>query len=490
MAETPDDERDDEFFKEVYGKEYTGPPKLNTEKSIENYKSTKRPRSSTNVGGESDDDQEERDPNAVPTDFTSREAKVWEAKSKAIERNWKRKKEEEFTCKICGESGHFTQGCPTTLGANRTREFIENIPVKDKRLKPRIIGSGGSVIQKIEKDSGCRIRIEDDHTTGNGSFVVRISGPDRLCLIKGTDAVKKLVNEAEDGGKSPGLPQSRGLHRGFNDENPSSVAQRQYVSSQRHRSTSGSPSRFGSRHRNSKEEKLTSDIRFSQLEGGRKFDGSSSHSKKSPNFAALYSNKSDSSSYQHHGQAVERSVHEGEKWLADPRGKESEAGIRSEYYAFPKTLEELEQDFQKEALDIFGAKSAEEDDEKMKHRERLRAIREAFQKNMVSLQARQMRQWEEFMHREAHAPQRHYQQQLDRSQQVYNRVGSAAYDGAGGGVVGNHGPYGGNRPMEQQIGKYTASHDIYQGPRPDLYGGKAPYNADLYDNPQAFRNYR
>nr|GMC64452.1 nucleic acid binding protein [Ipomoea batatas] len=43
------------------------------------------------------------------TDFTSREAKVWEAKSKATERNWKKRKEEELICKICGESGHFTQ---------------------------------------------------------------------------------------------------------------------------------------------------------------------------------------------------------------------------------------------------------------------------------------------------------------------------------------------------------------------------------------------
>lgn len=487
MAETPEEERDDEFFKEVYGKEYTGPPRLNTEQPLENNKLNKRPRTSSNAGGESDDEQQERDPNAVPTDFTSREAKVWEAKSKAIERNWKRKKEEEFTCKICGEPGHFTQGCPTTLGANRTREFVEKIPVKDKRLKPRIIGSGGSVIQKIERDTGCRIRIEDDHTAENVAFVVRIAGPDRLCLIKGTDAVKKLVNEAEDGGKSPGLLQ--GSHRGLNDENTSSAAPKQQFSSQRHRSRSGSPSRMGSWHRNSKEERPISDNRFSQLEGGRKFEGSSSHIKNSPNIGPSYSNKSDRSSYQHHGQAVERGVHEGEKWPADLRGKELGAGFRSEHHTFPKSLEELEQDFLKEALDIFGAKSAEEDDEKMRHRERLKEIREAFQKNMVSSRARQMKQWEEFMHREAHAPQRLYQQKLDRGHQVYSRVGSAVYGGIDGGT-GNHGTYEERHPMEQQSGKFSASYDIYQGPRPDLYGGKAPYNADPYENSQTFHNYR
>ena len=49
MAESPEDERDDEFFNQVYGKEYTGPPTLNTEKSLENHKLKKRSRSSDNA---------------------------------------------------------------------------------------------------------------------------------------------------------------------------------------------------------------------------------------------------------------------------------------------------------------------------------------------------------------------------------------------------------------------------------------------------------
>ncbi|KAF8053726.1 hypothetical protein N665_1379s0009 [Sinapis alba] len=105
-----DPEIDDEFS-EIY-KEYTGPvtttnvqekPKLPPE----------------DVCDEEEQQQQLPDPNSVPTDFTSREAKVWEAKSKATERNWKKRKEEEMICKICGEAGHFTQGCPSTLGANR-----------------------------------------------------------------------------------------------------------------------------------------------------------------------------------------------------------------------------------------------------------------------------------------------------------------------------------------------------------------------------------
>jgi hypothetical protein len=44
------------------------------------------------TGDKSDKEDEPPDINAVPTDFTSREAKVWETKAKATERNWKKRK--------------------------------------------------------------------------------------------------------------------------------------------------------------------------------------------------------------------------------------------------------------------------------------------------------------------------------------------------------------------------------------------------------------
>lgn len=470
MAESPEDERDDEFFKEVYGKEYTGPPALNTEKSLENSKLNKRSRSSGNAG-ESDEEQQERDPNAVPTDFTSREARVWEAKSKAIERNWKRKKEEEFICKICGESGHFTQGCPTTLGTSRSREFVEKIPVKDKHLKSRIIGSGGSVVQKIEKDTGCKIRVEDNVSSGDVSFFVRISGPDRLCLKKGTDAVRKLVNEGEDDGKNHSSWQGRTEH----------------AASQRQRSRSRSP-RW--KPHNSHEEKYAADHHFSQNEGRRKSEGSSSHGRGSPNFSSSYLSKADRGSYQRHGQALERSVYEGEKWAADVRVKELDPVFRRDRPVLPHTLEELEQEFSKEALELFRVKSTDEDEENMKHRERLSEIREAFQKNMISLRARQLKQWEDFMHRETHAVQRQYQQQLDRSHSSYNGIGGAGYGSIIAGGVGGHGHYAENSSMEQPNSRYSASYDVFQGTRPNAYGEREPYNAGLYGNPQTFRPYR
>lgn len=103
MAISPEHEIDDELFQEVYGKEYTGPTATRSAAQMVSAPVTKRPQHSES------EEEVEPDPNAVPTDFTSREAKAWEAKAKATERNWKKRKEEEMICKICGESGHFTQ---------------------------------------------------------------------------------------------------------------------------------------------------------------------------------------------------------------------------------------------------------------------------------------------------------------------------------------------------------------------------------------------
>lgn len=110
MAED-DPDRDEEWFNEVYGKEYTGP----LSRARQPQEPERKKPAAAQVETSDEEEEGPRDPNAVPTDFTSREAKVWEAKAKAIERNWKRRKEEELHCKICGEAGHFAQVSFSTL---------------------------------------------------------------------------------------------------------------------------------------------------------------------------------------------------------------------------------------------------------------------------------------------------------------------------------------------------------------------------------------
>ncbi|EOX95319.1 Zinc knuckle family protein isoform 2 [Theobroma cacao] len=184
MANRADPDIDDDFS-EIY-KEYTGPPGSTVSKAQDKVKENKR----SHAG--SDEEEEQRDPNAVPTDFTSREAKVWEAKSKATERNWKKRKEEEMICKICGESGHFTQGCPSTLGANRkSQDFFERVPAREPHVRALFTEK---VIQRIEKDIGCKIKMDE-------KFII-VSGKDRLILKKGVDAVHKVKDEGDQRGSS------------------------------------------------------------------------------------------------------------------------------------------------------------------------------------------------------------------------------------------------------------------------------------------------
>lgn len=72
------------------------------------------------------------------------------------------------------------QDCPSTHG----KEIKDKVLVKDKRIKPRVIGTGGGVIKGLEQELGCRLRVEDvvkdDPDQG---FYVRISGPglDEVC---------------------------------------------------------------------------------------------------------------------------------------------------------------------------------------------------------------------------------------------------------------------------------------------------------------------
>ncbi|KAK9001748.1 hypothetical protein V6N11_024446 [Hibiscus sabdariffa] len=166
--------------REVY-MEYTGPLGSSASRAQDRVKDNKHPHSGSN------EEEEEPEPDVVPTDFTS-----WEAKSKATERNWKKRKEEEMICKICGESGHFTQGCSSTLEANRkSQDFFERVPARDPHVRALF---SEKVIQRIEKDIGCKIKMDE-------KFII-VSGKDRLILKKGVDVVHKVKDEGDQKGSS------------------------------------------------------------------------------------------------------------------------------------------------------------------------------------------------------------------------------------------------------------------------------------------------
>ncbi|ONK61692.1 uncharacterized protein A4U43_C08F32580 [Asparagus officinalis] len=444
MAREPSPEIDDELFNEVYGKEYTGPPRPtgNNGSGTMNM-ANKRPHDDHSA-----DDEEPPDPNAVPTDFTSREARVWEAKAKATERNWKKRKEEEMICKICGESGHFTQGCPSTLGANRkAADFFERVPARDKNVRALF---SDKVISQIEKDVGCKIKMDE-------KFLF-VSGKDRLILSKGVDAVHKLIQD--DKNKS-----STSSHGARSKSPVRSPADSHYRRSESQKSNPSprSMSRFQNRPFNQEriiENRVRDDLQKLSRDSPRAYAsdgprGQSTHSRSPPRTSFRPDSFSSIDGHSHN-----TAVQKTDSWNVE-RGRtdfHSEKGFS--FPPNPQTLEELEMEFKREAMDIGRLRDQEEDEENYKHREYVRELRENYMKKLAVMRGMHLKQWEEFLQFDI---QRRQQSRFNAyNQPAYPEFNQSSRDPQYGGA---------NLPMDSRNRHPFPSED-YQASRPhDLYGG-------------------
>lgn len=418
MDSRPDSDNDDDFS-EIY-KEYTGPLGSTAPKMQEKTSLNKRPQSG------SDEEDEAPDPNAVPTDFTSREAKVWEAKSKATERNWKKRKEEEFICKLCGESGHFTQGCPSTLGANRkSQDFFERVPARENHVKALFTEK---VVTQIEKDIGCKIKIEE-------KFII-VSGKDRLILKKGVDAVHKVK---EEGGKksfsSSNVSRSR-----TPPERRSPVSSRLVHSDlQRSNHSPHRASQFDVRH--ARQEKLIGDRFHDDLQnvsrgspqaygndGVRRRSSQSSSPGRRSSLANSYNSRDSRSQSREAFRATDG-------WDGEPRVSDMNSGRGVHYPAFLQTLEEIELAYKREADELGRIRDKEEDEENHKHREAVREIRENYLKNLAIIRGSYVKQKEELIQVDA---QRMMQQASQQNMHTsgfghpYNQTGYPEYSSSAG----------------------------------------------------------
>ncbi|KAD3068718.1 hypothetical protein R6Q59_017259 [Mikania micrantha] len=415
---------DDDDFSSLY-KEYTGPPRTTIAGATDTTKTNKR-----SLAG-SDGEEEAPDPNAVPTDFTSREAKVWEAKSKATERNWKKRKEEEMICKICGESGHFTQGCPSTLGANR-KDFFERVPARDPQVKALF---PEKVISRIEKDIGCKIKVEE-------KFII-VSGKDRLILAKGVDAVHKIKNE---GDKKVGS--SSNTTRSRSPEGRSPVSSRMGRSdSQRSNPSPRNSSRYNSRFMHDDLQKLPRGSPQAYGNDGAQARSTQSKSPARPPYTG--------------GVHASYDGHRNKAWDADKRRPDLQSSSKGDFSTFPQTLEELYLEYNRDAMEITKIRDKEEDEENYRHRESVREMRENYMKRFAMMRAMHAKQWEEFLQVDAQR----------RQQSERRHMAAPGFDGYKqseyGNVVGN--PYGGgNMPMDLRV-RYpdvdnypsSRSHDNY-----------------------------
>ncbi|KAJ8747170.1 hypothetical protein K2173_013153 [Erythroxylum novogranatense] len=446
---TRSDEIDDDFA-DIY-KEYTGPPRSVVNSTQDKAKINKRP------SAESDEEEGLRDPNAVPTDFTSREAKFWEAKSKATERNWKKRKEEEMICKICGESGHFTQGCPSLLEQTEISRLFERVPAREKHVKDLFTEK---VIQRIEIDIGCKIKMEE-------KFII-VSGKDRLILAKGVDAVHKVIKgEVNQKGSSSS-------HRSRSRSPDRSPVGSRLRHSESQRSYSGHPKdmshyqqRF-SRQDKFVEDRVRGDVqKFSRVSpqaraygnGGAR--GRSSHSK-SPARAPYASN----SLAAYDGYSHKIGGYRTDGWDTERRGADLQSGHQFDYSAFPPTLEELEMEYNREVMELSRIRDKEEDEENYKHRETMREMRENYTKKLALLRGTHARQWEEFIQVDAHRRQQQTQQQMSApSFGGYKQHAYADYDGSST----NPQYVGSNLPIDPSA-RYPSNVENYPSRPHDTYG--------------------
>ncbi|KAF7121419.1 hypothetical protein RHSIM_Rhsim13G0003100 [Rhododendron simsii] len=470
MANSPDPDNDDDFS-ELY-KEYTGPLGSNAANVEDKAKTGKRSHAS------SDDEDETHDPYAVPTDFTSREAKVWEAKSKATERIWKKRKEEEMICKICGESGHFTQGCPSTLGANRkSQDFFERVPAREKHVKALFTEK---VIQKIEKDIGCKIKVEE-------KFII-VSGKDRLILAKGVDSVHKVKEEGEKKGSSSHMSRSKSPERrspvssrlGRSDSqrsvpsprNPSQVQQRfgrqdKVVEDRFHddlqKLARGSPQgrdSIGYIYGVDRKLRETLPLVVAYVNNRARVRTSNS---KSPTRGPFTGNSFDS--YDGHNQSM--GVQRTDGWVNERRGSEIQSSRNFEHPAFPHTLEELELEYKREAMELGSIRDKEEDEENYKHREAVREMKENYVKKLALQRGIHAKQWEEFLQLDAQRRQQRSRQQISSSGfGGYKQPSYPEYDSPSGSAH----YAGASMPMDSR-GRYQNTTDNYPSSRPhDTYG--------------------
>ncbi|XP_078442630.1 uncharacterized protein LOC144712274 isoform X2 [Wolffia australiana] len=388
-----EDDGDDDFFREVYGKEYAGPPRLPSGNSQDVQRDSKRPLQAEDY----DADNGGADPYAVPTDFTSREAKVWEAKAKAIERNWNRRKEEEMICKICGESGHFTQGCPSTLGGGKKfADFFERVAARDKRVKALF---SDAVISRLEKEIGCKIRMDE-------KFIF-VSGKDRLILAKGVDAVHKLIQEGkEDDDRSKSPPKNS--QKSSKSKSPERSPPRPQSAGREARSTY--PSHRDPTQVVHQRKGFSSQERFVEdraREGSHKFsrDSPEAHGKNGVKRRQAAPSNSDVAGNHAFSNNAYDAVHKRATAAAaatrtDRWDTETPIGKQPDFATYPQTMEELEAEFKRQAAEMRMQHDKEEAEEKSRYQERIRKLRAGLEGRMEAMRVAQAKRREEFLRAE------------------------------------------------------------------------------------------
>ncbi|KNA06947.1 hypothetical protein SOVF_176400 isoform B [Spinacia oleracea] len=339
------------------------------------------------------------------------------------------------------------QGCPFTLGGNRnSQDFFERVAARDKHVRALFTNK---VIEKIEEDNGCKIKMDE-------KFII-VSGKDRLILRKGVDAVHKVIKDECNDRSSPSSqmgrsksPERSSIGNRFSRSEPrrSRSPERSPFSnrfsrseSQRSnpspRNASQFPQRFGRQDRGL-EDRIRGDLQkpsktspqargkffyhtmldieemLSQMvnivsfaeaygsDGGRGRASRSRSPARAPYSGSLYTTHE--GLYRSHG------------WETDRRESDVHADNKSEQSTLPQTLEDLELEYKREAMDLARHRDQQEDEENYKHREVIRELRETCMKRISGMRSSHAKQWDELLHLDAQRLQEQIlQQQISTS---------------------------------------------------------------------------
>lgn len=180
-------------------------------------------------------------------------------------------------------------------------------------------------------------------------------------------------------------------------------------------------------------------------------------------------------SYDGHGQG--RSVYRSDGWDAGRRGSDMKSNSNFDYPSIPQSLENLELDYQKDAIDLGRIRDKEEDEENHKHREAVREVRENYMKKLAILRVEHAKQWEEFLQLDARRRQQLAGQHVSASGfGSYNQQSYQEYENS----AGNPHYSVPNVPVEPR-GRYPNPMDIYHPSRPeDSYGDFQRQRRDDY----------
>ncbi|WOL18381.1 hypothetical protein Cni_G27176 [Canna indica] len=339
------------------------------------------------------------------------------------------------------------QGCPSTLGANRkSADFFQRVPARDKNVRALF---SEKVITQIEKDVGCKIKMDE-------KFLI-VSGKDRLVLSKGVDAVHEIIQDGKDRKRSPSSirndsrsPDSspKGSHlrrsesqrshssprsmsrlpsRGFSHERP----YEEHIRQEPHKMSRGSPQAYANEGGKSRQMRSKSPLRTNF---GR--DAFKSYDVRN-NYTGGHDDSLD----------IERR-------RMDPHSER-----KFDFHGYPQSLEELEMEFKKELMELGRIHDQEEDEENYKHRECLRQLREDYLKKLSIMRGMHMKQWEEFL-------QLDMQRRQEARQTAYNQPAYAEYDQSSR----NMQYVGSSLPMDS-TNRYQYLPENYSAPRPhEAYG--------------------